>query len=222
MPRPGCFPRLSRRFKILVSGAVPALAARPNARIRAQSRRPRPARFLAVRPVLPVRTGRVCGSPSRTENASLVKSHQWVARPEKTVRMYFAELCPEKCESLSGSTFLLALCPLCTIGRRGTLRDSLLRQDTPPGGGMPSVFATWIGQPVVLQVALGDIRVPLRGKLLKEGGDTLRMGIGENELSRISSESGLGHTERAGGQEETFYTYEELRKICLMTVHQVH
>ena len=44
---------------------------------------------------------------------------------------------------------------------------------------MPSVYATWIGQPVVLQVALGDIRVPLRGKLLKEGGDTLRMRIGE-------------------------------------------
>jgi hypothetical protein len=45
---------------------------------------------------------------------------------------------------------------------------------------MPSsVFATWIGQPVVLQVALGDIRVPLRGKLLKEGGDTLRVRIGE-------------------------------------------
>ena len=44
---------------------------------------------------------------------------------------------------------------------------------------MPSAFATWIGQPVVLQVALGDIRVPLRGRLLKEGGDTLRMRIGD-------------------------------------------
>jgi hypothetical protein len=44
---------------------------------------------------------------------------------------------------------------------------------------MPSAFATWIGQPVVLQVALGDIRVPLRGKLLKEGGDTLRMRVGD-------------------------------------------
>jgi hypothetical protein len=45
---------------------------------------------------------------------------------------------------------------------------------------MPSsVFATWIGQPVVLQVALDDIRVPLRGKLLKEGGDTLRVRIGD-------------------------------------------
>jgi hypothetical protein len=44
---------------------------------------------------------------------------------------------------------------------------------------MHSVFATWIGRPVILQVALGDIKVPLRGKLLKEGGDTLRMRIGD-------------------------------------------
>lgn len=44
---------------------------------------------------------------------------------------------------------------------------------------MNSAFASWIGQPVVLQVALGDIRVPLRGKLLKDAGDTLRMRIGD-------------------------------------------
>ena len=47
------------------------------------------------------------------------------------------------------------------------------------------------------------------------------LGIPENELSRISEESGLGHKERAGNQEETFFTYEELRQICQMTV-QVH
>jgi len=44
---------------------------------------------------------------------------------------------------------------------------------------MHSAFAAWIGQPVVLQVALGDIRVPLRGKLLREGADTVRMRIGD-------------------------------------------
>jgi hypothetical protein len=44
---------------------------------------------------------------------------------------------------------------------------------------MHSAFAVWIGQPVVLQVALGDIKVPLRGKLLKEGGETLRVRIGD-------------------------------------------
>jgi len=44
---------------------------------------------------------------------------------------------------------------------------------------MESAFKAWIGHPVVLQVALGDIKAPLRGKLLKDGGDTVRMRIGE-------------------------------------------
>lgn len=44
---------------------------------------------------------------------------------------------------------------------------------------MKSAFATWVGQQVVLQVALGDIKVPLRGTLLKDGGETVRMRIGE-------------------------------------------
>jgi hypothetical protein len=44
---------------------------------------------------------------------------------------------------------------------------------------MEGAYATWVGQPVILQLALGDIKVPLRGKLLKEGGDTVRMRIGD-------------------------------------------
>jgi len=44
---------------------------------------------------------------------------------------------------------------------------------------MDSAFEAWIGQPVVLQVALGNVKVPLRGKLLKDGGETIRMRIGE-------------------------------------------
>jgi hypothetical protein len=44
---------------------------------------------------------------------------------------------------------------------------------------MEAGYNAWLGQAVVLQVALGDIKVPLRGKLLKEGGDTVRMRIGE-------------------------------------------
>ena len=47
----------------------------------------------------------------------------------------------------------------------------------------------------------------------------LLLGIPENELTRISEESGLGHKERAGGQEETFFTYQELLQICHMTQH---
>ena len=48
------------------------------------------------------------------------------------------------------------------------------------------------------------------------------LGLTESELSRISSESGLGHKEVVGPQEETYFTYEELRQICLMAVHQVN
>lgn len=44
---------------------------------------------------------------------------------------------------------------------------------------MEAGFNSWLGHAVVLQVALGDIKVPLRGKLLKEGGETVRMRIGE-------------------------------------------
>ncbi|HXJ05055.1 MAG TPA: hypothetical protein VNH65_08150 [Candidatus Acidoferrum sp.] len=44
---------------------------------------------------------------------------------------------------------------------------------------MDSAYATWIGQSVVLQVALGEIKVPLRGTLLKDGVETVRMRIGE-------------------------------------------
>lgn len=59
-------------------------------------------------------------------------------------------------------------------------------------------------------------------KYVTQGRAAALLGIPENELSRISNESGLGHTERAGDQQETFFTYEELRKICQMTVHQVN
>ncbi len=44
---------------------------------------------------------------------------------------------------------------------------------------MDTAFQPWIGQAVVLQVALGDIKVPLRGRVLKDGGETLRMRIGD-------------------------------------------
>jgi hypothetical protein len=44
---------------------------------------------------------------------------------------------------------------------------------------MDTAYTAWIGLPVVLQVALGDIKVPLRGKLLKDGGNTIRMRIGD-------------------------------------------
>jgi hypothetical protein len=48
------------------------------------------------------------------------------------------------------------------------------------------------------------------------------LGLSELELSKISGQSGLGRTETAGEQEETYFTYEELRQICLLATQQVH
>jgi hypothetical protein len=42
------------------------------------------------------------------------------------------------------------------------------------------------------------------------------LGLPVDELSRISQETGIGHMERAGNEEERFFTYEELQKICVM------
>ncbi len=44
---------------------------------------------------------------------------------------------------------------------------------------MENAYQAWVGQSVLLQVALGDIKVPLRGTLLKDGSETIRMRIGE-------------------------------------------
>jgi len=63
-----------------------------------------------------------------------------------------------------------------------------------------------------------DNQVP---KYVTQKRAALLLGIPEEELSRISSESGLGHTERAGDQKETFFTYEELRQICFLATHQL-
>jgi hypothetical protein len=50
---------------------------------------------------------------------------------------------------------------------------------------------------------------------------SLMLGIPEADLSRISKESGLGRVERAGNQEETYFTYEELQRICMVVAHQL-
>jgi hypothetical protein len=49
-------------------------------------------------------------------------------------------------------------------------------------GNMDSAYASWIGLPVVLQVELGDIKVPLRGKLLKDKGETVRIRIDGSDI----------------------------------------
>ncbi len=102
------------------------------------------------------------------------------ARPERTVLVYSDGNRAQIEARILDSTFLLVHCPLCTIVTGDSLRDSLSRQaESLRGPRMDGAFKAWIGHPVVLQVALGNIKVPLRGKLLKDGGETVRMRIGE-------------------------------------------
>ena len=44
---------------------------------------------------------------------------------------------------------------------------------------MPSAYATWVGQPVILQVATGDLRVPLRGIIVGESDGAVRFRVGQ-------------------------------------------
>jgi hypothetical protein len=46
------------------------------------------------------------------------------------------------------------------------------------------------------------------------------LGIPEAELSRISKESGLGRVERAGDEEKTYFTYEEMQRIWMLAEHE--
>jgi len=105
---------------------------------------------------------------------------QWSARSENTVRRYLYIGWKKLRESSVSSTNLLVPYPLCTIVSDGATRDSLSRQAAVLRERvMDSAYNTWIGHSVVLQVVLGDMKVPLRGKLLKDGGETLRMRIGD-------------------------------------------
>jgi hypothetical protein len=50
-------------------------------------------------------------------------------------------------------------------------------------------------------------------KYVTRGGAYLLLGIAPADLSRIANELGLGRSERAGDQEETYFTYDELQRI---------
>lgn len=45
------------------------------------------------------------------------------------------------------------------------------------------------------------------------------LGMSEAEFDRISKESGVGHVESAGNEKETYFTYEELQRICVLAAH---
>ena len=44
---------------------------------------------------------------------------------------------------------------------------------------MTSAYTTWLGQQVILQVAAGELRVPLRGVIVGESDAAVRFRIGD-------------------------------------------
>jgi hypothetical protein len=44
---------------------------------------------------------------------------------------------------------------------------------------MKSVYAAWMGQPVVMQLASDDLRVPLRGTVVGESDAVVRFRLGD-------------------------------------------
>jgi len=45
---------------------------------------------------------------------------------------------------------------------------------------MEGGYAVWMGQPVILRVATGNLRVPLRGRLLSETDEVVRLRIADS------------------------------------------
>ena len=45
---------------------------------------------------------------------------------------------------------------------------------------MEGSYAMWMGQPVILRVATGSLRVPLRGRLMSETDEVVRLRIAES------------------------------------------
>lgn len=50
---------------------------------------------------------------------------------------------------------------------------------------------------------------------------SMLLGIPEGELNRISQESGFGRVERAEGEEEVYFSYEELPWICMLAAYRM-
>ena len=93
------------------------------------------------------------------------------------------ELLIERKDTGENSTEILVWYPRCTIAAHSGVRESSQRdresKRISEGKFMNTGYTNWLGHAVVLHVEVGDIKVPLRGKLLKENRETVRMRIGE-------------------------------------------
>jgi len=71
----------------------------------------------------------------------------------------------------------------CTIaGRVACLQTVLAGRNATPerGHDMLGGYANWMGQPVILRVVAGNMRVPLRGRLVSETEDVVRLRIADS------------------------------------------
>jgi hypothetical protein len=74
---------------------------------------------------------------------------------------------------------------------------------------------------MAIVAALGEVMNNQIPKYVTQARASFLLDIPKAELRRISKESGLGHVERAGNEEETYFTYEELQWICVLAAQQV-
>jgi hypothetical protein len=59
-------------------------------------------------------------------------------------------------------------------------------------------------------------------KYVEQARAAMLLGIPEPDLCTISSEAGLGHKETSRKGERLYFTYEELRRICMLTLQRAH
>ena len=57
-------------------------------------------------------------------------------------------------------------------------------------------------------------------RFVTEAGASHLLEIPEAEVNRISEESGLGRVECAGEEKKTYFTYEELLQVWLLSAYQ--
>jgi hypothetical protein len=69
----------------------------------------------------------------------------------------------------------------CTIGHSALLSEAAgVRGKLPEGDIMEGRYAVWMGQPVILRVLAGTMRVPLRGRLVSETNEMVRLRIADS------------------------------------------
>ncbi len=59
-------------------------------------------------------------------------------------------------------------------------------------------------------------------KLVDQKRAAVLLGVWESELRRISAKSRVGCKEKRGPDEQMVFSYENLRRICLLSVAQAH